>query len=484
MAVEFSLIGKVQNTSSPQIPFIEFPHELLFLVFANISIPSIRNVALACRTFKNITKTPAFWKCFYLHFVRLKLFPLTQAQKEQGYSFQTAVARIHFLIGNLSVLTKSSTCGRAQALAYDPDSKTYAIGFHRDHGCCSKEYPEHTRIIGLVGSLLSSDAPVPLNQMPYGLHQINDLTIDSAKQAIIAVGRPAIVTQHNFKGEFLDKLYLGANEEYDAFDMHIASEDQNWIATKAKLVSRKDKSRSDIGYGHILYTDPTTSSLIVQKEDCLAYYKLDSSGHVALDHEIHGAHLADLNIGRFHREWKLHYFCPQQGLLVCMTEDKKGILFWDLKAKKPKIQPLILLDNSDNKYITCIHYNAESNLLFAAILDCTSDIKTSEIKIYTGTLGILINSIEFGNDRVQFLDYDPSTRLLLTSSCTNNIELWNCETGKKVKILHKTNKDLYKIHWEKTKDLFTILENGPFGWSITEYTSRVESYDNFQNICS
>ncbi|MCE5318229.1 MAG: hypothetical protein LLG04_12820, partial [Parachlamydia sp.] len=146
-------------------------------------------------------------------------------------------------------------------------------------------------ITGLVGILSSPDAAVELNQEAFGLHQINDLMIDSAKQTVLSVGRPALVTQHNLKGQLLQKLNLGANAEYDAYDMHIASEDQNWIATKAKLISKKDNERCEIGNGHILYTDPKTSSLIVQEEKCLAYYRLDTSGKPVLDHTIQGAFL-------------------------------------------------------------------------------------------------------------------------------------------------------------------------------------------------
>lgn len=245
------------------------------------------------------------------------------------------VCRTHLLSRRLNVLTKGSTCSRAQALAYDSASKTYAIGFHRDHGknckqCAIDDQNNSSNITGFVGNLSSSNAPSVLNQVSSGLYQINDLTIDSTRQAVFSVGRPEIVTQHNFKGKLVDTINLSPMAETataDACDIHIASEDQNWMATKNKLVSKKDKTRWDIGNGHILFTDPKTASMIVQEKGCLAYFILDKNCFPSFDHNIQGAHLADLMSVRSHNEWKLHCFCPQQDLFICLTENKKGSYF-------------------------------------------------------------------------------------------------------------------------------------------------------------
>src|SRR5262249_6997587 len=158
------------------------------------------------------------------------------------------------------------------------------------------------------------------------------------------------------------------NEIYDPCDMHFASEDNRWIATKGKLVSENDGGYS-FGNGHILFTDPKTSSLIVQAEKHVAFYRRHANGKPILDHVIEGASLVNTLRLSCHKDWKLHCFWPQKNLFICMTEDKKGILFWDLAAKKAKDMPLVLLENLQREQITCIRYDAESDLLFTAILD-------------------------------------------------------------------------------------------------------------------
>lgn len=132
-----------------------------------------------------------------------------------------------------------------------------------------------------------------------------------------------------------------------------------------------------------------------------------------------------------------------------------------------------MLENWEKKTITCIHYDSESDLLIVAIFDHSSAEHSAVINFYKGKSSVLLNTIKYGKDQVYFLDYDPSTRLLLTSSFEKNVEFWNCETGQKMKTLHQVDRGLYKLQWDKERGLIAILETGVRGWRITEYHTKI-----------